>query len=87
MYSAHMYTGVTHFFPDTSVPQGSEFEDIGYPIGMSRPYPRLYSLPDGSVVSKAVKRSTLQQVEENLKRFPHCLLLTRVGQFYEVLQS
>ncbi|KAF5312677.1 hypothetical protein D9619_003049 [Psilocybe cf. subviscida] len=34
-------------------------------------------------VSKVVKRSTLQQVEENLKRFPHCLLLTRVGQFYE----
>lgn len=24
------------------------------------------------------------EVLANLKRFPHCLLLTRVGQFYEV---
>lgn len=25
-----------------------------------------------------------RQIRENLQRFPHCLLLTRVGQFYEV---
>lgn len=24
------------------------------------------------------------EVLENLARFPHCILLTRVGQFYEV---
>ena len=25
------------------------------------------------------------EVRENLARFPHCILLTRVGQFYEVI--
>ena len=25
-----------------------------------------------------------QEVLENLNRYPHCILLTRVGQFYEV---
>ncbi len=25
-----------------------------------------------------------QEIQENLQGFPHCLLLTRVGQFYEV---
>jgi hypothetical protein len=26
-----------------------------------------------------------REVLENLRKFPHCLLLTRVGQFYEVM--
>jgi hypothetical protein len=27
------------------------------------------------------------EILENLARFPHCILLTRVGQFYEVIAS
>ena len=31
------------------------------------------------------RRSQLaREVEDNLAKFPHCILLTRVGQFYEV---
>lgn len=26
-------------------------------------------------------------IQENLAKFPHCILLTRVGQFYEVRNS
>ncbi|PPQ70748.1 hypothetical protein CVT24_000859 [Panaeolus cyanescens] len=35
--------------------------------------------------SKATKSNSLlaNEIQENLKRFPHCILLTRVGQFYE----
>jgi hypothetical protein len=28
-----------------------------------------------------------REIQENLERFPHCLLLTRVGQFYEVRRT
>jgi len=39
-----------------------------------------------SEVSKIPKPNTFlsAQILSNLKRFPHCLLLTRVGNFYEV---
>ncbi|PPQ69068.1 hypothetical protein CVT25_004244 [Psilocybe cyanescens] len=41
--------------------------------------------PKAPKVSKASKPTTFlsRQILSNLKRFPHCLLLTRVGQFYE----
>jgi len=39
-----------------------------------------------SAVIKPVKSGGFlaQEIKANLKHFPHCLLLTRVGQFYEV---
>ena len=39
-----------------------------------------------SAVTRPIKAGGFlaQEVLDNLKRFPHCLLLTRVGQFYEV---
>ncbi len=29
-------------------------------------------------------KALFEEIQENLSKFPHCVLLTRVGQFYEV---
>ena len=80
-----MYTGCTHVYTDSAVLHDSPLPDIvEYNPGIFQVHNGSYPFSKVFVV-KAVKRSTLSQVEENLKRFPHCLLLTRVGQFYEVL--
>ena len=33
------------------------------------------------------RNSLASEILNNLRRFPHCILLTRVGQFYEVSRS
>jgi hypothetical protein len=81
-----MYSRFTHVYAESSVLHGSTLTDIvEYNPGIFQTHNCSRPFPDISVATKIVKRSTLLQVEENLKRFPHCLLLTRVGQFYEVL--
>lgn len=46
------------------------------------------SFPDSCVLFPANRRHPRNQLAkeilENLDKFPHCILLTRVGQFYEV---
>ena len=36
-------------------------------------------------VTNQPRTQLAREIVENLRRFPHCLLLTRVGQFYEVI--
>jgi hypothetical protein len=37
-----------------------------------------------NTVHAVSKGSLPREVLDNLRRFPHCILLTRVGKFYEV---
>ncbi|KAI6153410.1 muts domain V-domain-containing protein [Pisolithus tinctorius] len=39
--------------------------------------------PDASSCSKQPRNALAKEILTNLKNFPHCILLTRVGQFYE----
>ncbi|KAI6045013.1 muts domain V-domain-containing protein [Pisolithus marmoratus] len=41
------------------------------------------NLPDARSCSKQPRNALAKEILTNLKNFPHCILLTRVGQFYE----
>ncbi|KAK0505891.1 muts domain V-domain-containing protein [Armillaria luteobubalina] len=38
---------------------------------------------DKAVAAAAQPKALFEEIQENLTKFPHCVLLTRVGQFYE----
>ncbi|KAG7450307.1 uncharacterized protein BT62DRAFT_991295 [Guyanagaster necrorhizus] len=38
---------------------------------------------DNAIAAAAQPKALFKEVQENLSKFPHCVLLTRVGQFYE----
>ncbi|KAJ7783497.1 muts domain V-domain-containing protein [Mycena maculata] len=55
-------------------------EDDAAPVKKPRKRPKPSSKADEA---QAPKVSLPREVLDNLKRFPHCILLTRVGKFYE----
>ncbi|KAJ7492881.1 muts domain V-domain-containing protein [Mycena latifolia] len=55
-------------------------EDDAAPPAKPRKRPKRSAVADDAPVSKG---GLGKEVQDNLKRFPHCILFTRVGKFYE----
>ena len=53
----------------------------------SKPRRRRQTKADSTTSPKQPRNMLATEILNNLAKFPHCILLTRVGQFYEVLYA